>query len=251
MDKMIGIVGGMGPYPGTDLLQKVFDNTLAQRDQDHLPATLMSVPGRIVDRTAFLLGQVAENPAYAIFDVIRKLESVGACTIGISCNTAHAPQIVDVVEKALLDVHSKVRLLHIAKEVANAITADHPQIHTVGLLCTTGTVKTGLYSDILGAQGINVVTPDAQRQADLVHDAICNLDYGIKAQSNPVTAIATGKLLDAIKFLQGQGAQAIILGCTELPLAINRDNAPGSILIDPTNVLARALIRATYPQRLK
>ena len=248
---MIGIVGGVGPYAGTDLLKKIFDNTQAQCDQDHVPATLISVPGRIVDRTAFLVGHIKENPALAIFDVIRKLESIGAYVIGIPCNTAHAPEINDVVEKALLDVQSEVTLLHIAKEVANTITDNHPQINKVGLLCTTGTYKTAMYSKILKSENITVVTLDERRQEDLVHDAIYNFEYGIKVQSKPVTDTARIKLLDAITILKDLGAEAIILGCTELPLAIDNTNAPDSILIDPTNILARALIRETYPEKLK
>ena len=251
MAKMIGIVGGVGPYAGTDLLQKIFDNTQAQCDQDHVPATLISMPGRIADRTAFLVGDIKENPAYAIFDVIRKLESIGAYVIGIPCNTAHACEINDVLKKALQDVQSEVTLLHIAKEVANTITDTHPQIKKVGLLCTTGTYKTGMYSKILESEGITVITLDEAKQEDLVHDAIYNFQYGIKVQSKPVTDIARVKLLDAITFLTEQGAEAIILGCTELPLAIDNTNAPDSILIDPTNILARALIRETYPDKLK
>jgi aspartate racemase len=53
---MIGIVGGVGPYAGLDLLRKVYDNTVAGKDQDHLDVVMISVPAAIPDRTAYLLG---------------------------------------------------------------------------------------------------------------------------------------------------------------------------------------------------
>ena len=48
---MIGIVGGVGPYAGLDLLRKLLDNTLANSDQEHLDTVLLSLPSGIMDRT--------------------------------------------------------------------------------------------------------------------------------------------------------------------------------------------------------
>ena len=58
---MIGIVGGIGPYAGLDLLKKVFDNTLANSDQEHLDTILLSMPSKIEDRTEYLIGKVKIN----------------------------------------------------------------------------------------------------------------------------------------------------------------------------------------------
>ena len=62
---MIGIVGGVGPYAGLDLMRKVFDNTLAHCDQDHVDALLFSHSSKIVDRTEYLEGREQDNPAEA------------------------------------------------------------------------------------------------------------------------------------------------------------------------------------------
>ena len=94
---MIGIVGGMGSYAGTDLLNKVFDNTLVNNDQDHLDTVLLSMPSGIDDRTEFLIGKVKINPAFAIANVLFKLQNVGATVAGISCNTAHSKKIFNTV----------------------------------------------------------------------------------------------------------------------------------------------------------
>ena len=61
-NKMIGIVGGMGPYAGLDVARKIFDLTQAKKDQDHVPLTLISNPERIEDRTEFICGKTDINP---------------------------------------------------------------------------------------------------------------------------------------------------------------------------------------------
>ena len=76
------------------------------------------------------------------------------------------------------------------------------------------------------------------------------LNY-VKSKSNPITSIAKNKIIKATDSLQKKGAKAIILGCTELPLAFKNSKKSDLILIDPTNILAKALIRETYPKKLK
>jgi aspartate racemase len=120
---VIGIVGGVGPYAGLDLAQKIFDQTLAHTDQEHLPLALLSVPHRITDRTAFLTGKTAENPALAISEVIWELQRCGATVVGIPCNTAHAAPIFTEIEKRLPPT---VKLLHIIAEVGRYIQEKHP-----------------------------------------------------------------------------------------------------------------------------
>lgn len=71
---MIGIIGGVGPLAGLDIVTKIIEETIATTDQEHLPVLLSSQPHRIADRTAYLLGQESENPAYAIAEIIQELE---------------------------------------------------------------------------------------------------------------------------------------------------------------------------------
>ena len=67
---MIGVVGGMGPYAGLDLVQKIFDETNAKTDQDHIPIAMISVPHIIEDRTEFIVGNTDVNPGIAISKII-------------------------------------------------------------------------------------------------------------------------------------------------------------------------------------
>ena len=252
MDKeeaIIGVLGGMGPYAGLDLVQKIFDQTQAGVDQDHLPVALLSYAHRIQDRSAFLSGEAAENPAHAIADIARQLDGLGVTVAGLPCNSAHAPPIFDAVKAQLCASGHDIRLLHMIEEAACFARETVNGIRRIGALSTLATHRLGLYRQAIEAAGFEAVMPD-EDQARLVHRAIYDAAYGIKAQSNPVTETARGLLLDAIAHLCGKGAQAVMLGCTELPLAVSEPIIDDTLIIDPTLALARALIRETYPEKL-
>jgi aspartate racemase len=249
--KVIGVVGGIGPYAGIDLVKKIFDQTLATKDQDHLPVILMSLSADIEDRTAFLLGQSDRNPAYAIIEVLKKLSAAGATVAGIPCNTAHAARIFDLVQEHTRQHLPALKLLHMIEETVTSIKDRYPHRKRLGLLATTGTVRSGVYQQVLSRSGYDVITPDEETQNDKVHASIYDSAYGIKAIANPVAERARTQLLEAARSLIRQGAEAIILGCTEIPLALPEHSLDGVPLIDPTLILARALIRETFPHKLK
>lgn len=248
---LIGILGGMGPYAGLDLVRKIFDETQAQTDQQHLPVALLSYPHRILDRSAYLFGEITENPADAIAEVARQLDGLGATVAGLPCNSAHAPAIFDVVKAHLRASGYRIRLLHMIDEAARYARETLPDIRRIGALSTLALYRLGLYPKAIEAAGFEAVVPDEAVQRDLVNRAIYDPVYGIKAQSNPVTETARRHVLDAIGQLREHGAEAVILGCTELPLAVHESTLDGTLLIDPTRALARALIRETYPERVK
>ena len=100
-DRVIGIVGGMGPQAGVALFSNIVRFTSATQDQQHLSTILMSFPRHIPDRTLFLEGVAEINPAVNVVNIIRKLESAGASVVGIACNTCHAPAIFDVIAREL------------------------------------------------------------------------------------------------------------------------------------------------------
>lgn len=246
----IGVVGGMGPYAGLDLVKKIFDQTVAARDQDHLDVILLSTPS-VPDRTRFLLEQSGENPAHTIVRVLRMLESSGAVVAGIPCNTAHSPRILEVVLQELGEEKSSLRLLSIIEETIRHLHERFPNLRKVGVLSTTGTLRTKVYSDPLRQHGYDVIEPGEALQEECVQKAIYDTTYGIKAESNPVTSKARSDIERAVRFLADEGAEVVVLGCTELPLAIPEVEMFGLPLIDPTLLLARALIRETHPEKLK
>ena len=212
---------------------------------------LLSLPGQIADRTEYLLGQSTENPAGPIAEVVLRLEGLGADVVGIPCNTAHSPRIFDEIRHRLANAGSAVKLPHMIKEVARFVRENLPAVRRVGVLSTTGTLRTELYPRLLGACGLEVIAPDERVQAELVHPAIYDRHTGIKAHPTPVTETARQRLIDAVEHLRARGAEAVILGCTELPLALSENRLGPTVLIDPNLILARALIREFDAGKLK
>lgn len=248
---MIGIVGGTGPYAGLDLLRKVFDNTLAGSDQEHLDVVLMSLPSGIPDRTEFLLGKTRDNPAHAIAEILIKLEASGARVAGIACNTAHADRIFGVILQRLRERGCRIRLLNMIDETISYLGSTLPGFSRIGVLSTTGTFECGVYRKALEQRGYEAVRPTRELQEKLIHPAVYDPEYGIKAQSAPVQPAAMGNLLRGIAYLENEGAQAVIMGCTEISMALTGKDIGTMVAVDPARILARALIRSTDASKLK
>lgn len=249
-EPIIGIVGGAGPFAGLDLLAKILEQTAAVRDQDHLTVINLSQPNQLPDRTAYLLGETAVNPAHAIFQQLQTLERAGAHVAAIPCNTAHAPAIFDEVLRQLDAASSQVQFLNMIAETGRHIRCYYGHIHRIGVLSTTGTYRVRIYPDLLEPEGFEMLAPDEGVQETAVHPAIYDPEYGIKAHGR-ATPQARENLLRGIANLQQQGAEAVILGCTEIPLAITENEINDMIMIDPTRALARALIRKVNPDKLR
>lgn len=241
-EKTIGVVAGVGPFAGLDLLRKIAEQTAAGRDQDHLTVLSVSRPSTIPDRTEYLLGRVAENPAYALAAQVQLLAQMGAQVVGIPCNTAHAPPIWEVMLAELETAACHVQLLHMIEEVGRFLHEHYPQVERVGVLSTTGTYQAQVYPQVLGGLGFTAVTPTLAMQESLIHPAIYHPQHGIKA-CGFATKRARQDLLTGIAALQEQGAEAVVLGCTEMPLAVTEKQIGNLPIIDATLVLARALVR--------
>jgi aspartate racemase len=250
-EKIIGVIGGMGPYAGLDLVDKIFDQTDAHSDQEHLPVALLSYPGRIIDRSAFLSGNEPMNPGDAIAEIALQLDRLGAVVAAMPCNTAHAPPIFDRIIERLEEAGASLEFLNMIDETVRFIRQEQPDIRRVGVLSTMATYEQGLYSKRLKAAGLEAVLLDEQAHEALANQTIFSPEFGIKSFSNPPTERARENLLKAIALLKQQGAEMVIMGCTELPLAVPEAEVDGVPLIDPAAILARALILRTHPERLR
>jgi aspartate racemase len=232
MEKVIGILGGMGPEATVDCFDKIIKNTPAANDQDHLRVVIDSNP-KVPDRTAAIIGD-GESPVPLMAAGCRALARAGADFIIIPCVSAH-------VFLSELQQQIELPILSIFDAVAETITRDHPQIKTVGLLATTGTVSGGLFQKRLGQDAIETLVCDDGMQS-MVMTAI----YDIKnAHAARTRSEITTDLIAAAESLiarRPEGAQGIIAGCTEVPLALRQENL--SIpYFDAVAILARAAIR--------
>jgi aspartate racemase len=248
-NELIGIVGGMGPLAGIALAENIVSQTIADKDQEHLPLVLFSLPVMIPDRTEYLTGKEKTNPGVIIASILTDMEKIGVTIAGLACNSVHAPRIFDSIVLQLKKEESNIRLLHIVKEAGRFITVHYPGCRKIGILGTTGTYMTGLYNMLKEFDLETVNIPEgAQRK---LHKAVYHPGYGIKSGSGSDHKKAFGIVQDSVAWLVRAGAQLIILGCTELPLIYKYPFYRDIPVIDSSVILARALIMAHSPIKLK
>jgi len=232
MRKVIGILGGMGPAATLDCFGKIIKNTAATSDADHLRVVMDSNPA-IPDRIAAILGD-GESPVPALLAGCRGLEKAGADFIIIPCVTVHffLPQV---------QAESPLPILSIFDAVAEAIQADLAGAKTVGLMGTSATVESGLFQKRLAEDNIHTLVPDRAQQSKIVA-AIRD----IKDSRPPRTRAAITRDLVAtagsLIHRTPHGAEAIVAGCTEIPLALGQKDLPVPYF-DSLTILARAAIR--------
>jgi len=229
--KTIGVLGGMGPEATLDCFAKIIKNTPAAGDQDHLRVVIDSNP-KVPDRTAAIVGN-GESPVPAMAAGCRALERAGADFIIIPCVSAH-------VFLADLQQQSQLPILSIFDAVAETIARDFPEIKTVGLLGTNGTVSGGLFQKRLAREEINTLVPDDGMQSKIMA-AIYDIK---KAQASRSRSEITADLIAAAESLisrKPEGARGIIAGCTEIPLALHQEHLAVPYF-DALTILARAAI---------
>ena len=244
---MIGVIGGMGPYAGIDLVKNIFDMTKASSDQEHVPLSMISLPHLIEDRTAFLLGKSQNNPGIILSEIAMKLIEQGATAIGMPCNTAHSPKIISEIMKR---IPKHIIFVNMIEKVVEHIMKEYQQIWKVGILSTSGALQTRIYDEELENNDLIPIVLSENDQMTLVDPSIYDKGYGIKSNSDPVSKNAKENLEKAIDVLGNDGAEAIILGCTEIPLAIKRTQHDSLPLINTTKILATALLLETKPDAI-
>ncbi len=232
-DKVLGVLGGMGPLASAHFMVRLTMLTPAERDQDHIPTVLWSDP-RIPDRIAGLKG-TGPDPLPWLLHGINGLRQAGCGAIVIPCNTAHA--WIDRMAEA-----AEVPILHIVEAAAADLRRLGPGRGTIGVMGTVPTLAMRLYQDRLESAGWDCIQPTAQEMERLVLPAIGMVKVNRLAE-------AYLPLVEAVNLLASRGATAVVLGCTELPLAAQA--GPSSALlvpvVDSIDALARAAIGWANP----
>jgi aspartate racemase len=228
-EKIIGILGGMGPEATIDLYTKIVKGTKVKKDQDHLRILIDNNP-KIPDRT-LAIKKKGPSPLPQLIRSAKILENAGADFIIIPCVTAHC--YLKPLQKRI-----KIPILHLIEISVQYLKTGWKGISKIGLLATTGTIQTGLFQKALSHTGIGVVLPDPEIQENWVMEAIYG-KQGIKVMGP--TENSRRLVLKASEKLVHLGAQAIIAGCTEVPLVL-KDGDLSVPLIDPISILAKAAI---------
>ncbi len=222
---IVGILGGMGPMATVDFMQKLIAHTPATTDQEHVPVIIASIP-QIPDRTAAYQG-LGPSPLDALIASGRRLIEAGASVIVMPCNTAHL--WFEQLKKTL-----SVPMLHIVDATLERAMEERPRPRRVGLLATAATIDCGLYQSraALRAETLEIewLLPAPDERDHWVTPAIAAVKAG-RLQS------ASGLLAAAAAALVRRGAEAIVMGCTEIPVVLHSTDAAVP-LIDATDALA-------------
>ncbi len=227
-DQLI-ILGGMGPQASVRLHEILLEQSRQFHDgtPDAYPAILhasMQIPDFIASKERI------QDAVQIIRATCAQLPLSDAAAIGLACNTAHL-----LLDDLPLQDENFVSMI-------DAVVADivRQRSQRVGLLASPYTIQTKLYENALAEQAIAVVLPsksDTTTLNDIIHGVIAGENH--ERLRSQLTAIALR--------LQKRGADAILLGCTELPLIGVDSSLP---VIDSLSSLAAAMLRKTNPVKV-
>lgn len=226
-EKIIGILGGMGPEATLDLAAKIMRLTPAEKEQDHCRLIIDSNP-KIENRTEAVFSGKTENVIGQLSETARNLEKAGADFILVPCNTAH--YFLEDIRKSV-----KIEVLDMLRETADFISKVFRHIRKAGVLGTTATCGLNLHGRALSEKSITSIVPDGPG-LDRVMRAITMIKEGNgHGRARIILAAEAQKLVR-------KGAEIVIAGCTEIPLALKPEDIKAP-LVDPSEIIAAEAVR--------
>lgn len=221
--KTLGVIGGLGPIATSHFMELIIRMTEAKVDQEHLDMILYSRPS-IPDRTSYILDPTKPSPLPEMIRIGNALARQGADLIAIPCMTAHFfhEELAEAIP---------VPIVHAIHE-----TCVHLKKHGIrkaGIMATDGTIRSKLFQRELLRHGIEPVIPGPEGQK-----CVMSIIYDDIKANRPADM---EKFNRASGELREQGAEAIILGCTELSL-VKRDCRLGAGYLDAMEVLAQTCV---------
>ena len=244
---MIGILGGMGTQAGLDFCNKLAILNRGKIDQEY-PLFILynksNIPGRpesigvqTKNLTNKFSNKISKKKYLLVFKSLlsgcQVLKKSKCKFIVIPCNTAH--YWYDDLQKKI-----NLPIINMPKEVFNYTLKNCKKNSSIGLLATEGTLKTGIYNKFFD-KNYNLIYPNSILQNNSVNKAIKFVKMGKVKEANKV-------ILPAINYLLKKKCKKIILGCTELPIAIFAFQSfkkikSSKIFLDPNLILANAAMK--------
>ncbi|MBS3850230.1 aspartate/glutamate racemase family protein [Devosia sp. BSSL-BM10] len=224
--KTIGLIGGMSWESTAHYYRVLNQETARQRGGLHSAPLIV----HSVDFAPIAQLQADGNWDAAgeqLATIAKGLQTAGAEVIGLATNTMHI--VADTITRDL-----QVPFVHIADPTSDALLADG--FTTIGLLGTRFTMEMGFYRDRLASRGLQALIPEVDRTNlnAIIYEELCR---GIVREQSRRTYVS------AIERLAARGAEAVILGCTEITMLIDDDVSPIPVY-DTTDLHAKALIAA-------
>jgi len=227
-EKVVGIIGGMGPEATVDFMRRLIAATPARDDHDHLHV-LADNNSKVPSRIAALIEGTGEDPAPVLCEMAKGLEAQGADFLVMPCNTAHhyLETIARSVKIPLLD------MVALSVEKLRTLAAK-PQ--RIGMLASPAVRMVGLYRKRLEQAGLQALFADQQDEAALLEIIKAVKAGHLTGEHRKGYAIVAKKLGEA-------GAQALLIACTEFSV-IGPPQGVVLPLIDSLDVLVEATVTA-------
>ena len=227
--KTLGIIGGMSPE-STALYYRIINREVNRRLGGNHSADIVMHSVDFEEVVRLQKSGDWEAAGALLAASATKLEGAGAQLLLVATNTMH--KVAPAIERATI-----VPLLHVVDATATATAIQRQGLQRVGLLGTTFTMSDGFYTERMAAQGIQTIVPTEPEQAEtsrIIFEQLC---------LGRVEPEAVQYLQQVITGLKEQGAQGVILGCTELCLAVDEDKTPLPVF-DSTTIHALAAVEA-------
>ena len=225
-EKVVGVLGGMGPEATVDFMQRVIRLTPGKDDNDHIRMIVDNNP-KVPSRIKAIVDGTGENPAPYLIEMAQGLERHGADFLVIPCNTAH--NYYSEISSAV-----NIPVLNMVELTVKKIVRNQPEIKTVGLLASTALLMTGLFKESLKKREIFIIYPSANLQ-NKVMAAIKKVKAGSFSQEQIKDIQSAGD------FLIRNNAEAVIIGCTELSVISKQINF-NVAMYDSSQVLAETVV---------
>lgn len=221
--RVLGVIGGLGPLATAHFMERVVEMTEASREQENVDMIVYNFPS-IPDRTGYILGSNLKSPLPGLLSVARALARQQVSCIAVPCVTAHY---------FYRELQSAVPVPILNGIEATASLLKESGITRAGIMATDGTVRSGLLTRELESAGINPILPAPERQRDVMHLIYENVKAGAPPELDRFQAVA--------QELMACGSQVILLGCTELSV-LRRAANPEGCYLDVMDVLAREAV---------
>ena len=219
--KIIGVLGGYGPYATNDFFNLILKKTKAKKDWEHMHVIIDSNP-RIPSRVrAFLYDE--ESPIKYMLEGVNRLKKAGADFFICPCNTAH--YFLNMEEELPLPFINMIDVT-IDRIIEKGITK-------VGVIGSEVTIMTNLYKEALLLKNIEVVN---------VEDLTVVREIIEAAKQNKGLKEAEIKLLNIINNFKDNGVESVIYACTELPIVLDTEKSP-LFVFDSSSILAEEAIK--------
>ncbi len=219
-EKILGVIGGLGPLATAHFMEEVTAMTQAEREQDHVNMIVYNFPS-IPDRTGYILGSNLRSPLPGLLWAGRALCREQVTAIAIPCVTAHF--FYEEMSRQL-----RAPVIHALEETARHLKDQG--VSSAGILATEGTIYSGIFTQALSQAGIRPFIPGKEQQENVNHLIYQNIKKGKRPEMDRFHSVCSQ--------LRGKGAEVILLGCTELSM-IRRQEKLGPGFLDTLQVLAR------------